>query len=114
MGSAARRLCRQFGVRIVKPGREPGAMETACINLIGHLIEKHGVDNMVLTLRILTETHPANRSLLNRVVITAVNAICRVRHYTRHDLRFLEVFDEVDLGEVHRRAVSFGMWMYPT
>jgi hypothetical protein len=82
--------------------------------VIGHLIEKHGVDNMVLTLRILTETHPANRSLLNRVVITAVNAICRVRHYTRHDLRFLEVFDEVDLGEVQRRAVSFGMWMYPT
>lgn len=88
-------------------------METASFNLIDHLIRRHGLDSMVLTLRILTETHPANRLQLNRVVITAVNAVCRMRHYSRHDLKFIEAFDHIDLGELHRRAVLFGLWTQP-
>lgn len=83
------------------------------MRVINHLIAVHGVDRMVLTLRVLTETHPANRSQLNRVVITAVNAICRMQHYTRHGLRFLEAFDTIDLGELHKRAASFGLTMQP-
>jgi hypothetical protein len=47
-------------------------MESHCINVIPHLMEKHGVDTMVLTLRVLTETNPRNRHQLNRDVITAV------------------------------------------
>src|SRR6266566_4489419 len=104
MRAAARRLCRQFGVRIVS--KTPGEMETASIKVIAHLIKMHGIENMVLTLRILCETHPANRSQLNRVVITATNAACRLR-WSRLGLPFLEAFDSIDLGALHERAMSF-------
>jgi hypothetical protein len=53
-------------------------------------------------------------SELNRVVITAVNAVCRVRHYAEHGFALLEVFDDVGLGALHQRAESFGLWTQPT
>jgi hypothetical protein len=78
MRGAAHRLCQEFGVRLV--AKAPGEMETASAAIIEHLIKKHGSDAMVLTMRVLTETRQANRLQLNRVVITAVNTVCRLRH----------------------------------
>jgi hypothetical protein len=63
MGEAARKLCRQLGIRII-PGTPWREMQTKNVNVID-LIAQHGLDNMALTLRILTETNPANRSQLN-------------------------------------------------
>jgi hypothetical protein len=43
MSGTARKLCRQFGIQIVKssPWRE---MQTRDVNVIGRLIAKHGPD----------------------------------------------------------------------
>ncbi|WP_156928140.1 hypothetical protein [Bradyrhizobium sp. Tv2a-2] len=73
MASAARKLCRQFGIRFNPIGQRCGELETWCRNTIEHLLKNHGEEAMVLTLRVLTETHRNNRSALNREVITAVN-----------------------------------------
>jgi hypothetical protein len=104
--SDARRLCEQFGIKIVKgsPGDE---LETASINVIERLIKLHGVGTMTMTLRIFVETHPANLHQLSRVCVTAVNAVCRLRHYTDRGLAFLEAFDHIDIGALHQRAESF-------
>src|SRR5260370_21851821 len=88
MSAAARKLCRQFGITL-KPNHEHcREMESHCINVIPQLMEKHGVDTMVLTLRELTETNPRNRHQLNRDVITAVNAVCRSKRWTSLAWRF--------------------------
>jgi hypothetical protein len=74
------------------------------INIIANLIDQRGLENMVLTLRIMTESNPANRSQLNRAVIFAVNDICRLRPFTDLGLALLEAFDEIDLGTLHAAA----------
>jgi hypothetical protein len=79
-------------------------METHAINIIGNLIEKHGIGNMVLTLRIITESNPANQSQLNRNVIFAVNDICRLKRFTDLDMALIEAFDQIDLGAMHAAA----------
>jgi hypothetical protein len=89
----------------VRPTNEKcGPMQTHAINIISNLIEAHGEDNMVLTLRIITESHPANRSQLNRNAITAVNDICRLRRFTDRGVALLEAFDQLDLGALHAEA----------
>ena len=111
MSAAARRLCRQFGVRAV-PGRF-GEMETASIKAIARLMEKQGAETMVWTLRVLTETNPANTRQLNCEVITAVNAVCRFKRWTSLGLAFLEAFDAIDLGELRGLATSSGLSAQP-
>jgi hypothetical protein len=103
------RLCRQFGITLKAYDERPDAMETWCKNTIAHLLEKHGEPVMVMTLRVLTETHPNNRSQLNREVITAVHAVCRLKRWTSLGLAFLDPWDDLDLGELRRLAESFGL-----
>ncbi|WP_035686468.1 hypothetical protein [Bradyrhizobium sp. Cp5.3] len=75
--------------------------------MIEHLIRTHGAEHMVLTLRVLTETHPANRSHLNRHVITAVNAMCCFhRQWTSPGLPFLEAWDSLVLGALRELATA--------
>jgi hypothetical protein len=67
--------------------------------------------NNVLTLRVLTETHPENGRHLNREVVTAVNAVCRSKHdWIALGLPLLEAWDNLDLGELYREAIEFGLW----
>jgi hypothetical protein len=68
---------------------------------------------MVLTLRVLAETHPNNRYQLNREVITAVNGVCRSARWTSLGLAFLDAWDTIDLGELRLRAISFGLRTQP-
>ena len=104
MRAAARKLCKQMEIRVRPTNEKCGPMETHAINIIANLIKTHGVENMVLTLRILTETNPANQSQLNRNVITAVNDVCRLRRWTSLGLPFLEAFDRINLGVFHAEA----------
>lgn len=76
-------------------------------------MEKHGTDAMVWTLRVLTETNPANARQLNCEMITAVNAVCRLKRWTLLGLAFLDAFDAIDLGELRRLAISFGLSNQP-
>jgi hypothetical protein len=40
-----------------------------------------------------------------------VNAVCRSKkRWISLGLAFLEAFDTIDLGELRRRAESFGLW----
>src|SRR5665213_732097 len=98
MRGTARRLCKQMDIKVRPTNERCGPMETHAINVIGNLIESRGLENMVLTLRIITESSVANRSQLNRAVIYAVNDICRLRRFTDLGLALLEAFDEIDLG----------------
>jgi hypothetical protein len=104
MRSTARRLCKQLHIKVRPTNEKCGPMQTHAINVIANLIEMHDLDNMVLTLRVITETTPANQSQLNRIVITAVNDVCRIRRFTDLGLPFLEAFDAIDLGALHTVA----------
>jgi hypothetical protein len=104
MCGTARRVCKQMEIRVRPTNQKCGPMETHAINVIANLIKMHGMENMVVTLRILTESHSANRSQLNRNVITAVNDICRLRRFTDRGLALVEAFDGIDLGAMHAEA----------
>jgi hypothetical protein len=104
MRGTARQLCKQMDVKVRPTNEKCGPMETHAINVIANLIKIHGMENMVVTLRILTESHRANRSQLNRNVITAVNNICRLRRFTDRGLALVEAFDDIDLGAMHADA----------
>jgi hypothetical protein len=107
MCATARHLCQQFEITIKPYNLRPGEMETWCENTIARLLEKHGEPAMVMTLRVLTETHANNRSQLNREVITAVNAVCRLKRWKSLGLAFLDPWDAIDLGELRQQALSF-------
>ena len=66
---------------------------------------------MVLTLRVFTETNPGNQEQVKREIVTAVHAVCRTkRQWVDLGLPFLEAWDAMDLGELHRLTISFGLW----
>jgi hypothetical protein len=108
---AARKLLKQFGIKIPPYNRKCGEMETKSINTIERLIAKHGIEPMVLTLRVFAETSPANRFELDRETITAVHAACRLKRWNPLGLAFLDAWDAMDLGELRRRAETSGMEM---
>jgi hypothetical protein len=108
---AARKLLKQFGIKIPPYNRKCGEMETKSINTIERLIAKHGIEPMVLTLRVFAETNPANRFELDRETITAVHAACRLKRWNPLGLAFLDAWDAMDLDELRRRAETSGMEM---
>ena len=105
MSNAVARICANLGVEICKPHEhQPVAGKTSARATLERLYRDHGEGHLVLVLRTITETENAHIRIDTFTLQAISGLIIAHPEWVNSGLRWLEVFDRIDLSEMQTRA----------
>jgi hypothetical protein len=98
-------ICADVGVEIVPTTRMPGPGQTTARSTLQRILRDHGEGHLIQLLRTFVETENSVGARIDAFAIFAVNDIILAHpEWASSGLRWLEVFDRIDLGEIQRVA----------
>ena len=105
MSNAVAKICAEVGVEICKTNENRGvAGRTAARATLERIYRDHGEGHLILVLRTITETENANIRMDAFVLHAISDLIVAHPEWANTGLRWLEVFDKIDLSDLQTQA----------
>ncbi|SDJ61352.1 hypothetical protein SAMN05444171_1233 [Bradyrhizobium lablabi] len=105
MSNAVAKICAELGVEICKPNEHqavPG--KTTAKATLERIYRDHGEGHLILVLRTITETENAYIRMDAFILHAISDLIAAHPEWSNTGLRWLEVFDKIDLAEMQAHA----------
>jgi hypothetical protein len=98
------KLCAELGLEILPTNKNPGPGQTTAGSTLHAIYRSHGEGHLVMLLRTLMETD-GNSAHINEFTLYAISDIMLAHpEWPEAGLKWLEVFDMVDLGDIRAQA----------
>jgi hypothetical protein len=99
------KLCADVGVEIVPRTGELAAGQLCAVETLRELYKKHGQDHLVMLLRTFVESRPENAAAMSEDMLMALSEVILANPaWVETGMRWLEVFDEIDLDQIRLEA----------
>jgi len=104
MPISADSICQDMGIEIVPTTVRPGNNQTCAGATIAAIIDEHGPGHLTLVLRTITESAGNERALKAPIIWAVSDLIAAQPAWADLGLRWIKVFDNVDLLALMRQA----------